>query len=862
MSAPISIEDWREADRLFSDLVELAPEERAARLAGLSTSQGVSEALRRLLAACEADGPLDRAPALLASVAVSVGQLRGAQLGPWQLEDEIGRGGMAIVYRASRVEAGFRQVAALKLLPRGMTGQERFLQEQSVLARLQHPHIASFLDGGIAEDGTPWIAMQLVDGPRIDVFARVLDVRGKVRLLLPVIEAVAHAHRHLVIHRDLKPGNILVDAHGQPQLLDFGIAKLLSEAADGSSTRLLTPRYAAPEQHAGGAVSTATDVYGLGAVLHALLSGESPRDDAGRPSAALAAAGLDRDLRNILQKALREEPAARYVSAEALGADLQRWLAGRPVEATPDSRGYRMRKWLHRHRLGAAVTASSVLLISVAVIAVLWQARQTHLHAQTVEAQNAILSEILASPQIALRGRSARVVDVLEDVAQRIAERLPQPSLGRAELYAQVARSLDQLEKEAEAVGYWDRALEDLRLGGGRAERELAYREGRVSALLGAGRIDEALAANADAAELARSTLSPSHPRQALLAAERLQILPRAAPKEIPAQLERADALGAAVEWTPALREQFDCAVLNAHNAVGRFEEVIARAALPAEDGMLARSPHVLCILQALLTAQTRSGAMQDAEQTSRRAVSLAESWLGPDEVITFQLRNGLGNILQEQGRVEEAIAIQRGLIEAQERIPGLDEFERLMPVSSLAVALLEAGRYAEARPLIEETLEAKQRLLGPAHVHTLIEAANLSELRIWMHEPEAARALASATQDVAEDALGAGHPITLAIRGIHGGALIELGRASEAMVLLDGLDPRMAKVFGEDDVNVVNVRLWRAAALLALGRDAEAASLVRSGLAWRRQQFGAGHPKTQAAEALLQRLPEQLSVE
>ena len=855
MSARISIEDWREADRLFADLIDLDLEQRSARLAGLSTSEGVSEALRRLLAASEGKGPLDRTPAMQAGAPVAVGQLRGMQLGPWRLEDELGRGGMAIVYRASRTEAGFRQVAALKLLPRGMTGQERFLQEQSVLARLQHPHIAGFLDGGIAKDGTPWIAMQLVDGPRLDAFARGLEVRGKAQLILPVIEAVAHAHRHLVIHRDLKPGNILVDARGQPQLLDFGIAKLLSEAAEGSSTRLLTPRYAAPEQHAGGAISTATDVYGLGGVLHALLTGESPRDEAGRPSRALATAALDRDLRNIIGKALREEPAARYPSAEALGADLQRWLAGRPVQATPDTRGYRLRKWLHRHRVGAGLAAFTGLLLAVAVGAVMLQARQTRLHAQTVEAQNAILSEIIASPQVALRGRSARVVDVLEDVAARIAERLPEPGLGRAELYAQVARSLDQLENEAEALDYWQRALDDLRHSKGSAERELEYREGWVAALAGAGRIDEALAANVESAELARRALPGEHPRQALVAAERLQILPRAAPKEIPAQLELADTLGAKVDWTPALREQFDCAVLNARNAVGRFDEVIALAAQRAEADVAVRSPDLLCVLQALLVAQTRSGAMQAAEQTSRRAVALAESWLGPDEVLSFQLRNGLGNILQEQGRVEEAIAIQRGLIEAQERIPGLDEFERLLPVSSLAVALLEAGRYTEARPLIEDTLEAKQRLLGPAHMHTLIEAANLSELRIWMGEPEAARALASATQGVAEEAIGAGHPITLAIRGIHGGALVELGQAEQAMALLDGLDARMAKVFGEDDVNVVNVRLWRAAALMALGRDAEAAPLVRSGLDWRRSQFGAEHPKTLVAKSLMSEL-------
>ncbi|MCK7593065.1 serine/threonine-protein kinase [Pseudomarimonas salicorniae] len=851
MTGRIRIEDWREADRLFAELLELPPESRAQRLRELSTGEGVSEALRRLLAGSETPSPLDSPPGLQAAEAVEEGQLAGMRLGPWLLEEEIGRGGMAVVYRASREEADFRHTAAVKLLPRGMTGRERFLQEQAVLARLQHPHIARFYDGGVAEDGTPWIAMQLVEGARLDVHARDLDLREKVRLLLPVIDAVAHAHRHLVIHRDLKPGNVLVDAHGQPQLLDFGIAKLLSEEADGQSTRLLTPRFAAPEQHAGEAVSTATDVYGLGAILHALLTGQSPRDAQGRPQDVLSRCPIDRDLRNIVAKALRDEPGARYPSAEALGADLLRWLEGRPVQATPDSRGYRVRKWVSRHRVGAAASLAVVAVIGVAVGAVLVQSRQTRLHAETVEAQNAILSEIIASPQVALRGRSARVVDVLEDVAARIGERLPEPSLARAALYAQVARSLDQLENEALALDYWDRALDDLRRSGGPAVTELRYLEGRVSALLGSGQIEEALAVNAAAEQQARESLPADHPRQALVVAERLQILPRAAPQQIPDQLKLADARAAEVVWTRSVREQFDCAVLNARNAVGRFAEVIAGAPDYLSEPEPARSPDRLCVLQALLVAQTRSGDLQAAEQTSRTAVALAVSWLGEHEVTTFQLRNGLGNVLQEQGKIEEAIAIQTALIEARDRIPGLDEAERLMPVSSLGVVLLEAGRYEEARPLIEESLEARQRLLGPGHVHSLIDAANLSELLIWIDQPEEALALVTRTEQLAGESMGEGHPITQAIRGIRGGALVGLDRAAEAHALLDGLDERMAKVFGEDDVNVVNVRLWRAAALVDLGRQQEARPLVQSGVEWRRRHFGAEHPKTRAAEAL-----------
>src|SRR6185369_16266009 len=244
---------------------------------------------------------------------------------------------------------------AIKLLRPDVESQqlrERFLKERQILASLQHPGIARLLDAGETSDRTPYLVMDYVDGVQIDVRARQLDLRATLDLFLRVCDAVSHAHHRLIIHRDLKPSNILVDASGQPKLLDFGIAKLLDDSGNRTLTieRVLTPNYASPEQIGGNAESTATDIYSLGAVLHRILKGHTPNEPAG------SITNLPADLESILRKALRTEPDERYSSVEAFADDIRAFLDWRPVQARSGDTWYRTRKFLRRYWAPVSVT--------------------------------------------------------------------------------------------------------------------------------------------------------------------------------------------------------------------------------------------------------------------------------------------------------------------------------------------------------------------------------------------------------------------------------------------------------------------------------------------------------------------------
>jgi tetratricopeptide (TPR) repeat protein len=398
---------WQRADAAFDRLLDLPAGQRADALATMRLDPEVDAAVRRLLAAHDASaGVLDRGP--LDAANASDGALAGKRLGRWRLEHEIGRGGMSVVYRA-RTDDDSPQVAAVKLLTLGALadrGLERFQYEQSVLARLRHAHIATLFEAGVAEDGTPWLAMALVDGVRIDAWCehKQLYVREIVTLFLGVCDAVSYAHRNLVIHRDLKPSNVLVDQDGHVRLLDFGIARLADDQHDATATqsRALTPGYAAPEQFGGAPPSTAMDVYGLGALLYRLLAGKPPREagaDASTaptapsrtPHGARSARVIRGDLDAVVMKALSTDPARRHESAAALAQDLVAWLEHRPVSARSPGIGYRTARFVARHRVAVAAIAAVLVAVVVGLAAALWQAERAAVAARhaKVEAERA-----------------------------------------------------------------------------------------------------------------------------------------------------------------------------------------------------------------------------------------------------------------------------------------------------------------------------------------------------------------------------------------------------------------------------------------------------------------------------------------
>ena len=445
---------------------------------------GADTALRTevedLLDALQASGGfLDSPPPVVENLAeyitASSPKHTGRRVGPYELLEEIGRGGMGEVYRAVRIDGQFEKEVAVKLVRGGWDSTfigARFRQERHVLARLEHPNIARLLDGGVTEDGIPYLVMELIEGIPIDEYSdqHELNITARLRLFDQVCTAVQYAHQRLVIHRDLKPGNILVTADGVPKLLDFGIAKIVDPSGGSTTTQLLplTPEYASPEQLRGEPVTTASDVYSLGIVLYVLLTGRSPYDvdrrnladlahaatetEPERPSVAVERKGdanrsvgpdsgtakwrrrLQGDLDTIVLKALRKEPQHRYSSVEQFAEDIRREMEGLPVRARRGSWSYRASKFLGRHTVGmaAAVIAGAAILGGVA--ATVREARIAAANEHTAEKRFNNVRALATSNLLELN-------DALE--------KLPASAPARHLLIQRSLESLDQLREDA-----------------------------------------------------------------------------------------------------------------------------------------------------------------------------------------------------------------------------------------------------------------------------------------------------------------------------------------------------------------------------------------------------------------------------
>jgi serine/threonine protein kinase len=373
-----------QVEKVFHEIADLPVEDRLRYFAQRDVHTATRREVEELVAFdSSSTTTLDRDIGLVALDALTrVEQRPELPCGPYRLGSLLARGGMGSVYKAERDDGEIVQRVAVKLLRPGGDGpalRERFLAERQILATLSHPNIAKLLDAGHREDGQPYLVMEYIEGKTIDEYADRLSVRQKIGLFLKVVAAVSYLHRNLVVHRDLKPANILVTEDGEPKLLDFGIAKLLDLTADSdaTSTRVLTPDYASPEQVTGGAITTATDVYSLGAVLYKLLTGISPHHFEGGSAGAIALAIADAnitppsklapnvkgDLELVIMKALRKESQERYGSADAFADDLRACLEWRPVQARSGDLWYRARKLVRRHWVSAA--AAAVVLASL-----------------------------------------------------------------------------------------------------------------------------------------------------------------------------------------------------------------------------------------------------------------------------------------------------------------------------------------------------------------------------------------------------------------------------------------------------------------------------------------------------------------
>ena len=401
--------EWSAVKEILSGALGCPPAERSTFLD--NACQGDPDLRRRVEALVEAAGKswgLLEVPAAASSSLLSSDRApaSGDRIGAYEIQREIGHGGMGIVYLARRADAEFQRSVAIKIARAGLSGdfERRFRAERQIVANLDHPHIARLLDGGATPDGRPYLVMEYVEGQPLTQWcdAQALGTRERLEIFLDVCAAVQYAHQHLVVHRDLKPGNILVTREGGVKLLDFGIAKLIDpDVSDGAAERtgtlmrLLTPDYASPEQVRGAPISTASDVYALGVVLFELLAGKKPYELAGasppemlwivcereppKPSAAAKpdrSGELEGDLDTIVLTALRKEPGRRFASAAALAQDIRRHLSGLPVEARVDSLGYRAGKFVRRHRAAVAAAAFIALALAGGLAVAMLEARR------------------------------------------------------------------------------------------------------------------------------------------------------------------------------------------------------------------------------------------------------------------------------------------------------------------------------------------------------------------------------------------------------------------------------------------------------------------------------------------------------
>ncbi|HKJ16252.1 MAG TPA: serine/threonine-protein kinase [Xanthomonadales bacterium] len=668
------------------------------------------------------------------------------RIGRYRIVRKIARGGMGEVFQARRDEGDFDQTVAIKLAHRFIDTAERrarFLEERQILARLEHPNIARLIDGGIwdgdqlADGGRPFLVMEYVDGKPINEYCtdHGLDLEERLNLFLTVCEAVQFAHQNLLIHRDIKPANILVSESGQVKLLDFGIATALSEesALAETQTPLMTPEFAAPEQVRGEPLTTATDVYALGLLLYELLSGTrafdfqgtahdevirqicqtmptSPSVEAGSQSDIPWARSLRGDLDTIILKSLAKEPVRRYSSARALAVDIQNYLDGLPVRAQPDSRSYRIKKFLSRHRWESVTAGIAIFAVIGALVMALLSAaearralEQTRIEANKSAAVIEFLREMFAaSDPRQTSGEKYGVREILEAGRARIDELADHP-----EVQGQLLSELGSIYL---SLGENDIAFEILSHAREVQTETLSETHPAVSAVLHDLSLLEENRGNLEAAEsLARQSLS---------------IREAADPLDEAAVGEAMDRLGTAI------------------SGQGRYEE-----AEPWKRGAVnrlmqhagERDKRTLTALHNLAWLQSRLGQNDAAVETYREVIRLGEVIHGPNDPDLLVTRGSLAVALRRQGSLEEAETISREVLARRMATTEEPHWELGYAYHNLARLLVEQGQPEEALPLYQSALSNWEPTLGPDHPNVGVTLLNMGKAFLATGDVESA---------------------------------------------------------------------------------------------------------------------------
>ncbi|MBS0571154.1 MAG: serine/threonine protein kinase [Proteobacteria bacterium] len=668
----------------------------------------------------------------------------GRRIGNYRVLRELGRGGMGSVFLAERADAEYESRVAIKLI-RGFpttTALERLRRERQLLAGLVHPHIARLLDGGTTEEGQPYLVMEYIDGMPL---AQWLETRRpalaqRLRLFQSLCEAVHCAHQNLIVHADLKPANILVRADGSPALLDFGIARLNAPDAGGervTELRAFTPQYASPEQLHGAAVTTASDVYALGLILYELLCGkiykscgvaESWRQARpGRVARAGAdwlrgdAPRLDGDLEHVVRRALDEDPARRYASAAALSDDITRYFDGRVLVAGPDRIGYRVAKFVRRHRFGVAVAALAVVAI-VGVASWLGVERGRALRAEAVarteaHTANAVTDFLVglfqdADPQ-RTRGREVSARGLLDQASARLDAVPIAQSLVRARLFTTLGEiyiSIGQPRRSTDLLG---RAIALLRAPGVDPLRLARALNEDCRAWSALSEYAKALADCREAIALRQGKLKPDdadlgHSHNALGVAEQGVGDFDAAERDYRAALAIFSAAGAAQRGDVA-STLHNLAFLAFHRgdyaqARDLYTQALAgkRAAYGNDD------PRTLNTLDNLAQTEEELGDLAAAERDLAQALTLTIKVLGVESIAVARAHNDLASVQQDRGEYAAAESSYRAALNLYRRLEPGESMNWAVTANNLATLEEDRGDYAAALPLFRDSLRIR----------------------------------------------------------------------------------------------------------------------------------------------------------
>ena len=750
---PLSAERWRLLSPYLDEVLDVDIDRRAAWLEAMrARDPGIAADLQALLAEQQDinDTGFLEGSVRLGAAAMPGPSLSGEIFGAYRLLSLIGQGGMGSVWLAERSDGRFEGHAAVKVLNvavAGRTLEERFRREGSILARVRHPHIAHLVDAGVSPAGHPYLVLEYVDGQSIDRYcdSRDLGIDARLRLFLDVLAAVAHAHAHLVVHRDIKPGNVLVSTNGEVKLLDFGIAKLLEResVADGTPqdpgtlTRdlgsALTPQFAAPEQLAGGAVTTATDVYALGVLLYVLLTGRHPAGTAAQSAATLIRAiveeeparasdaaastrakrALRGDLDTIVAKALKKNPAERYSSVSAFADDLQRYLRHEPIAARPDTLRYRASTFMRRHPRGATASAAVVLLLLGLGAYHTERLAAERDRAQREAAKATKISELLTGMLTAAdpyQVRATQAEPTVRGLLDAGTAQVQQSLDGQPELRADILTVLGRIYRR---LGIYDKAqaLLEQALASGTA----AFGTSHVTVAQTLHDLGVVLADKGDYTAAARRLEEALAMRRSLLGTEHQDV---------------------AVTLSELGRVYQDLG--QNHRA-----EPLQREALRIRTKVLGAGDKETAVSMSDLASVLRlDGDIAGADALLAQCLDINRKTRGDIHPNTATTWHDIGQIAAARGDYATAETLMRRSLDINRQTLGDNHPVVATTLNSLAHVLVAERRSDDAARALEQALAIARQSLGNDHQLTAIYAANLASVQLTRNEPAIAAEL------------------------------------------------------------------------------------------------------------------------